>query len=78
MSSTNDAYWMHNYTNNNLIDFTATTCPVPSKKECEREIIYYLREYTKKKWWQEKKHLLISAKTYAKILNDNYKSCLKK
>ena len=63
----------YNYANNNLIDFTAEACPMPSKKECEREIVYYLREYTKKRWWQEKKHLLVSAKTYAKILNDNYK-----
>ncbi len=76
--ATNNQNWFCDYTNSNFINFTATTYFVPSKKECEREIVYYLREYTKKKWWQEKKHLLVSAKTYAKILNDNYESCLKK
>ena len=56
----------------NLTTATTTTYTLPAKEECEKEIIYCIKEYAKKKWWQEKKFLLNRAKFYADILNNNY------
>jgi len=56
----------------NLTTATTTTYTLPAKEYCEKEIIYCIKEYAKKKWWQEKKFLLNRAKFYADILNNNY------
>ena len=64
---------MTNYANDfkNLQSFTGTYT-LPSKKECEEEIIYCLCKYVKRKWYQQKKPLLLRAMHYADILNNNY------
>ena len=57
----------------NLVsDTTTISVNLPTKEYCEKEIIYCIKEYAKKKWWQEKKFLLNRAKFYADILNNNY------
>ena len=51
----------------NLTDSTSTYSQ-PTAEECRKEIVFYSKMYSQKKWYQPKKYLLEKIKLWAKRL----------
>ena len=54
-----------------MVTATSTYQP-PTKRQLEENIIIEARELARRKWWQEKSHLVFNIKRYASELNERF------